>query len=252
MTHKHILRTRFKKQIVAEFLPPAKPSDKVIILLAGAPSVPEKEELIRFLSKAGYWVLFPRYRGTWESGGKFLDKSPTQDILDIISQLSKGFKNLWKDETLKLKSEEIFVIGSSFGGAAAILTSLDSRVKKSIALSPVIDWRSQTKTDQPLEKIIRFMKTGFGQAYRPASSAVWRKLKQGKFYNPMAQAKKIDGQKIMIIHCQDDKITSFEDSKKFAKITQAKLLSFKTGGHFSLSDLLRPSIFRRVNAFLKK
>lgn len=252
MAHKHILRTRFKKEIVAEFLPPIKPSNKVIILLAGVPSIPEKEEVIRFLSKAGYWVFFPRYRGSWESDGKFLDKSPTRDVLDIIDQLPKGFKNLWKNETIKLKPEEIFIIGSSFGGAASILASLDSRVKKSIALSPVIDWRSRTKTNEPLEKIIRFIKIGFGQAYRPISPNVWRKLKQGEFYNPMAQTKKIDGRKIMIIHCQNDKITPFEDSKKFAKTTRAKLLSFKTGSHFSLSDILRPAIFRQVNTFFKK
>jgi len=251
MAHQYILRARFKKEIIAEFLAPARPSKKTIILLSGLPTVPEKDEVIRFLSKAGYWVFFPRYRGTWESGGKFLDKSPEQDVFDIIDQLPKGFKNLWKNETLKINPQEIFVIGSSFGGAGAILSSLDSRVKKSIALSPVIDWQSRAKSAEPLEKIIRFVEAGFGQAYRPASRTVWRKLKNGDFYNPMARLKEINGQKIFIIHAKNDKITSFENAEKFAKITKAKLLAFKTGGHFSLSDLLRPKIYRRVNAFLK-
>jgi cephalosporin-C deacetylase-like acetyl esterase len=36
--------------------------------------------------------------------------------------------------------DELFVIGGSFGGAAAILASLDPRVTKVIANCPVVDW----------------------------------------------------------------------------------------------------------------
>jgi cephalosporin-C deacetylase-like acetyl esterase len=39
-----------------------------------------------------------------------------------------------------LAPDELFVIGGSFGGAAAILASLDPRVKKVIANCPVVDW----------------------------------------------------------------------------------------------------------------
>ena len=79
-------RTRFKKDIVAEFLPPSRKlkKQKVIIICDGMPSIPSKQLLMKFLSKKGYWVIFPRYRGAWESDGEFLDKSPHEYIIDII------------------------------------------------------------------------------------------------------------------------------------------------------------------------
>src|SRR5947209_12633233 len=42
--------------------------------------------------------------------------------------------------TTLFRSDEIFVIGGSFSGAAAILASLDPRVTKVIANCPVVDW----------------------------------------------------------------------------------------------------------------
>jgi dipeptidyl aminopeptidase/acylaminoacyl peptidase len=86
-------RTRFKKEIVAEFLPPARPRkrQKVIILCDGMPGMPRKQALMEFLAAKGYWVFYPRYRGSWESGGKFLQKSPERDILDVIDERQRAF-----------------------------------------------------------------------------------------------------------------------------------------------------------------
>lgn len=77
-----MFRTRFKQQIVAEFLPPAQPRrvQKVIIWCDGMPSIPHKQPLMEFLAGEGYWVVYPRYRGAWESSGEFLAKSPHEDI----------------------------------------------------------------------------------------------------------------------------------------------------------------------------
>jgi len=60
-----MFRTRFKKDIVAEFLPPARlgKKQKLIVLCDGMPSIPRKQSLMEFLSGKGYWVFYPRYRG---------------------------------------------------------------------------------------------------------------------------------------------------------------------------------------------
>ncbi len=84
--------------------------------------------------------LLSAIRGSWESGGKFLQKSPERDILDVIDELPKGVRELAFGKRFALKPDEIFVIGGSFGGAAAILASLDDRVKRVIANCPVVDW----------------------------------------------------------------------------------------------------------------
>src|SRR5271163_3644972 len=124
-----MFRTRFKKEIVAEFSPPARPSkqQRVIILCDGMPSIPRKQSLVEFLSSKGYWVFYPRWRGAWESGGQFLERSPHQDILDIVSELPKGIQEVAFGQEFGCEPDQIFVIGGSFGGAAAILSSLDQR-----------------------------------------------------------------------------------------------------------------------------
>src|ERR1700753_2643583 len=108
-------RARFKKEIVAEFMPPARPRkrQKVILLCDGMPSIPRKQGLMAFLSKQGYWVFYPRYRGAWESSGEFLRRSPHEDILDLIGELPKGVRELAFGQRFELKPDEVFVIGGS-------------------------------------------------------------------------------------------------------------------------------------------
>src|SRR5215467_11658216 len=122
-----MFRTRFKREIVAEFLPPARKRkrDKVIILCDGMPSIPRKQPLAEFLSRQGYWVFYPRYRGAWESDGVFLARSPHEDILDVVDELPRGVREAAFGRRFRARPDEIFVIGGSFGGAAAILASLD-------------------------------------------------------------------------------------------------------------------------------
>jgi hypothetical protein len=60
-----MFRTRFKKEIVAEFLPPVglRKRQKAIILCDGMPSIPRKQSLAEFLAGKGFWIFYPRYRG---------------------------------------------------------------------------------------------------------------------------------------------------------------------------------------------
>ena len=92
----YTLRTRFKKEIVSEFLPPKKRSNKVIIICGGMPSYPSKRELQFFFRKKNFWSFVPRYRGSWESDGTFMRKSPHLDVLDIVDSLPKGFADFLK------------------------------------------------------------------------------------------------------------------------------------------------------------
>jgi hypothetical protein len=71
----------------------------------------------------GYWVFYPRWRGAWESDGEFLEKSPEQDLRDVMDELPKGVREAAFGQRFKLSPDEIFVIGGSFGGTAAILAS---------------------------------------------------------------------------------------------------------------------------------
>ena len=113
----NMFRTRFKKDIVAEFLPASRPRKRqnLIILCDGMPSIPRKQPLPEFLTGKGYWVIYPRYRGAWESGGQFLQKSPHEDILDVLDELPQDVEELAFGRRFKLAPDQVFVIGGSFG-----------------------------------------------------------------------------------------------------------------------------------------
>lgn len=244
------LRTKFKKQIIAEFMVPSRKSNKVIIFCDGMPSAPHKRPLLEFFCKKGYWIFHPRYRGSWESSGVFMKRSPHEDILDVIDELPKGFRDLWDNKLYKVKPKSIFVLASSFGGAAALLASMDKRVTKVAVFSPVIDWRVEGK-DEPHDKFINFLKQGFSQVYR-TSDHEWGKVFNGKFYNPTAHTDLMDGSKILIIHAKDDKVVPWQPAQKFAKATGCQLWLYKKGGHLSSSNFMKPRFCSRVIKFINK
>src|SRR5437868_6027375 len=230
-----MFRTRFKKDILAEFLPAARPAKKhrVIILCDGMPSIPRKQALLEFLAGKGYWVFYPRYRGAWESGGQFLEKSPHEDILDLLTELPKGFREIAFGQRFRLTPDEVFVIGGSFGGAAAILASLDARVKAVLANCPVVDWaildgEEQKETSNP--NYAAYIREAFGNGYR-LSDKNWAKLRSGTFYNPVHHMREIDGKKLMIVHAQDDPYVPYRVTRRFAQEVGARFKSSRRGGH---------------------
>jgi pimeloyl-ACP methyl ester carboxylesterase len=230
-----MFRTRFKDEIVAEFLPPARRTkrDRVIVLCDGMPSVPRKQPLSEFLSRKGYWVFYPRYRGAWESDGMFLQKSPHEDLLDIIEELPKGVTEAAFGQSFYLSPGEIFVIGGSFGGAAALLCSLDPRVKRVVANCPVVDWSiwSQSlKAETSNPSYAAYIHDAFGRAYR-LTEENWNKLNRGTFYNPAHHVAEMDPAKIMMFHAKDDPSVPWRSVERFARRTGAKLKLLAHGGH---------------------
>lgn len=230
-------RTRFKKEIVAEFLPPARKTRKqrVIVLCDGMPSIPRKQKLAEFLASKGFWVFYPRYRGAWESDGEFLQKSPEQDIRDVIDELPKSMRELAFGKTFRLKPDEISVIGGSFGGAAAILASLDSRVSKAVANCAVVDWsilRKEEKLETSNPSYAAYIRKAFGNGYR-LSDKNWRKLYGGKFYNPAHHIGEIAASKVLMFHAKDDPYIPYPVVRNFAEKTGIHLHSLRTGGHIS-------------------
>lgn len=238
-----ILRTRFRRRIVAEFLPPAsaRKKQRAIILCDGMPSVPRKQPLMKFLADKGYWVFYPRYWGAWESGGEFLERSPHLDILDVIESVPRGFKELAFGQQFKVSPDEVFVIGGSFGGAAAILASLDKRVTKVIANCPVVDWAilpvsEKAETSNP--SYVAYIREAFGNGYR-LTDRNWRKLSDGKFFNPAYHANEINPAKVMMFHAKDDPNVPYKSVKDFAERTGVKLNTLQRGGHVSTDWVVR-------------
>ncbi|HWY56922.1 MAG TPA: alpha/beta fold hydrolase [Terriglobales bacterium] len=238
-----MFRTRFKKETVAEFLPPARSGklEKVIILCDGMPSIPRKQPLVEYLSGQGYWVFYPRWRGAWESGGQFLERSPHEDILDIAAELHKGFRELAFGRKFRCSPSKIFVIGGSFGGAAAILSSLDSRITKVIANCPVVDWailRKEQKKETSNRSYPAYIRAAFGNGYR-LSAENWNKLHDGVFYNPAHHVKDLTPSKILMFHAKDDPYIPWKLVDGFARRAGIRLKLLSQGGHLKTEYVVR-------------
>jgi pimeloyl-ACP methyl ester carboxylesterase len=182
MREKHV-QNEIQEQLLAEFLPPSRDrkTQKLIILCDGMPSIPRKQPLSESLAAKGFWLIYPRYRGAWESGGHFLEKSPHEDILDMIDDLPKGIEEIAFGRRFRFSPDQIFVIGGSFGGAAAILASLDPRVKRVIANCPVVDWKildRSEKVETSKEGYAEYIREAFGNGYR-LSDANWESCEVG-------------------------------------------------------------------------
>lgn len=242
-------RTRFAKDIVAEFWMPVKPSGKAIILCDGCPSVPSKHKIGEFLAKKGYWVFHPRYRGSWESGGQFLKYAPEEDVRIVAEHLNDGFENIYDAQTYVLDIREVFVFGVSFGGAAAILSTKYSVITKAVALSPVIDWRAKSKAE-PFPYFVRMLREGFGEGYRTHKDA-WKKIESGTFYNPLYEASVLNKDKIFIIHANDDEVVPIAPLKRFITQTKIKPLILREGGHLSSRIFTDRVIWKQIQLFLK-
>ncbi len=233
----HMFRTRFARDIVAEFLPPARARkrSRVIILCDGMPGMPRKQPLAEWLARKGYWVFYPRYRGAWESGGQFLARSPHEDILEVIDGLKKPIGELAFGKIFNVEPDEVFIIGGSFGGAAAILCSLDARVKRVIANCPVVDWsilRSALRAETTNQSYVTYLQEAFGQGYR-LTEKNWNKLHTGTFFNPIHHVDEIDASKILMFHAKDDPSVPWRSVDRFAKKTGVKLKLLTRGGHLS-------------------
>jgi len=238
-----MFRTRFKKEIVAEFLPPARPSKQrqVIILCDGMPSIPRKQALVEYLSTQGYWVFYPRWQGAWESGGQFLERSPHEDILDIVTELPKGVRELAFGQTFRCAPDKTFVIGGSFGGAAAILSSLDPRITGVIANCPVVDWailRKEQKKETSNPSYPAYIRAAFGNAYR-LSAKNWNKLHGGVFYNPTHHIRELTPSKILMFHAKDDPYIPWKMVDGFAERAGIKLKLLSQGGHLRTEYVVR-------------
>jgi alpha-beta hydrolase superfamily lysophospholipase len=247
-----MFRTRFKKEIVAEFLPPAHASkqQKAIILCDGMPSIPRKQSLVEFLSRKGYWVFYPRWRGAWESGGQFLGRSPHEDILDIVSELPKGIQELAFGRRFRCSPGKIFVIGGSFGGAAAILSSLDPRITKVVANCPVVDWailRKEQRKETSNRSYPAYIRAAFGNGYR-LSANNWNKLHGGVFYNPAHHLKDLTPSKILMFHAKDDPYIPWKLVDGFARRAGIRLELLSRGGHLKTESVVQ-EFWPRIRRF---
>ncbi len=242
-------RTRIGKDIVAEFAIP--PTDKlrkkgrIAIVVRGVPAMPGLSAFLEFLACEGFYVIFPRFRGTWESGGVFLKDDPTDDIEEVVHALQSPFVSLREGKSYSFpKNRKVYLFVASFSGPAGLFLSKDSRITRVFAYSPVVDWTKSTP-HEPVQGFMKATKILYGEAYRfdPKGET---KLLSGKFYNPACAPYEVDGSKVHIFHSKDDDIVAYGPVADFAKQTGAKLTTYPKGGHGGVSSFMEERVWKKV------
>ena len=143
-------------------------SKGAIILLDGVPSNPSsKDSLMENLSEKGYDVFFPRYEGTWESKGIFLERSPSESIGEFIDSLKKS--EVFQDQEYKPK--KISLLGSSFGGMVSLDLANKNSIDKICVVSPVVSFKKVNE----IETLGDYLAKERSKEYR-FNSSDWEKL----------------------------------------------------------------------------
>lgn len=225
--------------IIFEFLPPENKAKGVIMICEGMPSVPKQKELLSLLAENGYFVIFPRYRGTWESGGQFLKESPAEDVRQIIKLIKSGkVAELYAGKELEVLQKPIFLLGSSFGGSVALVFANDNSIDKIVAFSPIINFKRHNDggNEQDLFWLGNFLHDAFGEAYR-FQDEDFKRLIGGDLFNPPEEISPERAKKILILYDKSDREIDYKKIDAYAKKNSITTIGSENIGHLSFSKI---------------
>src|ERR1700680_2345646 len=104
-----MFRTRYRQEIVAEFLPPSRPhkAQKLIILCDGMPSIPRKQPLSEFLARRAFGSFIPAIAEHGKAAGTFWRSRPmktSSTSLTICQRKSKKLGSVGDSDCRRIKS----------------------------------------------------------------------------------------------------------------------------------------------------
>ncbi|HET8574674.1 MAG TPA: hypothetical protein VFM02_00690 [Candidatus Paceibacterota bacterium] len=222
-------------EIIFEFSLPSTPKGN-IVLCEGLPGVPKQKEIISNLNKRGYSVFYPRYRGTWESGGEFLTKSPAEDIGLLIELLKTGsVQDLYAEKNFSVNGP-IYIVGSSFGGSVALSLVGRSGIAKVVAFSPIVDFplHNFNHTEQDLLWLKTFIRRAFHMAYR-FSDENWDKMVKGELFNP--KQKSTQPKNTLIVYDISDHEVDSVKIEEYSRKNNIQTIVTESIGHLSFSKI---------------
>ena len=221
----------FAKEIFFEYKTRKEPS-KAIIILPGFPSSNKEDEIINTLFEKGYNVFFMRYKGSFQSEGKFLEKDPTKDIKEFVNYLETGkTKNLWDETESLFKNTEYIILTGSFSGAIALGVNED-KIKKIILCSPVWDYTEHNKDgdEQEFTHLTRFVKKGWNNLYKYTFKDIQEQMKKFENCKWKNYKEQLKNKQILILHDPKDDTTSIKHTKKhLEEVPSIKLIEHELG-----------------------
>jgi len=197
--------------------------------------------------------LIPDCIGHCRSDGRFTFKNCIRTIYeceDFFNGKISGY-DFKENKKMKIKTEKIILIGSSWGGS--MVPFVDKYRKSSIShlglIKAVTDWKTQGKTDYPEESIndIEWQLNGpYKNIYRGFTDSQWPQIFAGDTeFNPIDNINLLNKKWVYVIHGSKDKSVHWSKSKVFYKKlvevdtnVEAKWKLLRNGTHSMKTNIL--------------
>lgn len=216
-----------------------KESSDTIILLPGFPSSNNMKDKINFFYELGFNVYAPRYPGSYQSDGFFLEGNLIEDLSNFVENVNKPIINLWDLKETTPKIRRIFVFGESFSGAiSCALANRNSKISKLVLFSPLWDFKKHNinSDEEDLSHLIPFVKRAYNNLYRIKFDSLVDIIGEIEELNFNFYSKKLH-QKLLVFHDNTDKIVSINHTLNAKKIINFDLYQEIFGHGLSVFSL---------------
>jgi len=237
---------------------------KFLIICHGCPSHPYDENPAtnqRFMQD-DFVLVYPEYIGTWGSDGQCNFENAVDTVLKTITLLKKGTaKNIKSNNTVNWETEDIALIGGSFGGSVVLVARAKSNdIKKIIAVSPVTDWRTHNKLDfkeEDLTRMWQVIKEGLSNYWRVTEEDYIKLMKGELDLNPIDYVNTLKEKNTFLIHGLHDKDVNYrrsEDLHQRLKSGSGKhqLCLSEQYGHVVPRHISQEEYYHKVISFLSE
>jgi len=226
----------------------------VVIILPGFPGRNDYNEIIEVFFERGYHVFVPRYRGSYQSSGTFLSKSPVDDLTMFTRNLRKGSaKSLWDMKKHNFKINKIILVASSFGGAVASgLVAKEPGFSHLILASPVWDFAKHNENgdEQDLEHLTSFVKRAYKNCYRLSFDNLRNRAMKFKDINPVNYIHGLIDFPVLVLHDPNDKVVAFRHTKEMlTNLNKATYIEHYLG--HGLNEHLINAFWKEIDKFIK-
>jgi len=200
-----------------------------IIFASGIPQYLDKyHPFVQQITRLGYNLFIPRYKGTYESNGQFNIKNSKDSIKLAIKLAKKGEGiELFANNKLKWSKENNYLIGFSYGALPALLQ--EEKVNKTILICPFISllYHLPDSNGEDISQTFSFLERAYPNLYRFKSEDVLNDLQN----IPLPKEK----QNLIIIKGNNDKSIPKEELN-YLKEKYNPLIYSKEGKHSVIMD----------------
>jgi esterase/lipase len=242
----------YYKDIYFEFVVHKGKRDSILIL-PGFPSYHNLKERMKFFYDKGYNVFFPRYKGSYQSKGYFLEENPLISLKKFVNSLMEGKAiSLYDMKEFNFEVKELIVLGICFSGPFSLaLSSLDSRINKLILFSPAWDFGFNQKINgsQSLNDTLSFVKRAYKNLYRIKFKDLKKKLNSFKELHYRFYGKNNSFYLLVFIDERDPRNYSSKFKKDFLDKNNLKIIKHRKGHGLKLEIV--ENYWKEIENFLE-